>query len=143
MGRALERALTYQRLALCTHSSPFHEKPACTNSLTFSASLLINTETQKVVKTWAGHETAVNKMVVDEDRGTIITASGSGNVKLWSLNNMRQIANFEGVHARSTFSVSGVVDMALVDDMLYVVPPSSPLPPPDPPAQASRVQPSS
>jgi WD40 repeat protein len=96
-----------------------------------------------VVKTWAGHETAVNKMVVDEDRGTIITASGSGNVKLWSLNNMRQIANFEGVHARSTFSVSGVVDMALVDDMLYVVPPSPPLPPPDPPAQASHVQPSS
>ena len=74
---------------------------------------------QKVVKTWSGHETAVNKMVVDEERGTLITSSGSGAVRLWSLNSMRQIANFEGVHARSTFSVSGVVDMALSDDTLY------------------------
>jgi len=74
---------------------------------------------QKVVRAWMGHEGAVNKMAIDEAHGTLVTASGTGAVKLWALNNLRQIANFEGVHARSSFSVSGVVGMDLHGDSLY------------------------
>eukprot|EP00038_Savillea_parva_P002312 m.113177 g.113177 ORF g.113177 m.113177 type:complete len:2381 (+) comp10795_c0_seq1:217-7359(+) len=74
---------------------------------------------QKVVKAWTAHEGSVNKMVLDEEHGTLISGSGSGAVKLWALNNLRQIANFEGVHARSSFSTSGVIGMDLRGDSLY------------------------
>jgi WD40 repeat protein len=80
---------------------------------------VVDLRQQKVVKTWMAHEGGVNKLVIDEKHGTLVTASGSGAVKLWALNNLRQIANFDGVHARSSFSVSGVVGMDLAGDSLY------------------------
>eukprot|EP00041_Stephanoeca_diplocostata_P042119 m.10271 g.10271 ORF g.10271 m.10271 type:complete len:2710 (-) comp7311_c0_seq1:154-8283(-) len=72
-----------------------------------------------VVKTWYAHEGVVNRVLVDESRDAMFTASSSGDVKMWSLSNLRQMETFEGLHARSTFSESGVVDMVLAGDNLY------------------------
>lgn len=56
----------------------------------------------------------MNRVVVDEARDAMFTASASGTVKMWSLSNLRQMETFEGLHARSTFSESGVC-LHLVD----------------------------
>ena len=71
---------------------------------------------QAVIKTWSAHEGSVNTLIVNEEHDTILSASSSGDVKLWSLNSLRQIANYDGLHARSTFFKSGVVDMVLQND---------------------------
>lgn len=72
-----------------------------------------------IVKTWEGHDGAINKLLVDVEHDSLISGSANGTVKIWSLSSLKEVARFEALHTRSTFFRSGVIDMALDHGNLY------------------------
>jgi hypothetical protein len=72
-----------------------------------------------VVKSWDAHDDAINKLLVDVEHDSLISGSANGMVKVWSLSTLRETARFEGLHTKSSFFRSGVIDMALDRGDLY------------------------
>jgi len=82
---------------------------------------VIDLRQHTVLRSWDAHDGAINKILVDDDKSSFITASASGNVKIWSTNNLREIAHFDALHTKSSFFQSGVLDMAIQRGFLYTI----------------------